>query len=321
LRKARGRALQVSLIYLGITVPYILLSDRLVTFVAGDMARAAAFQSIKGVAFVVTTAILLYFLILRQMRSLLRLERARQSEERFVALGEISARVTHEYNNILMTIQPWVEVLRRRLPDERDAVTAVDRIDEALDRAKVVTSEVLRFARPAPPELTTTNVCSLIGRFVESIRPMVRPGIAIRTECASDAHVLADAGQLQQVLTNLVLNARDAIEGAGQISISCRVMDGSDSRLDFLERRARKVVRILVRDTGAGIAAGDLPHVFDPAFSTKSKGTGLGLAITRQIIRRHGGAIVARSTHGHGAAFHIYLPALDTPADSPQTEG
>jgi two-component system, cell cycle sensor histidine kinase and response regulator CckA len=234
-----------------------------------------------------------------------RLERQLEQAYRVSGLGRVAATIAHEFNNVLMGIQPFTEVIRRRTDDEK-ILRAATQIATSVTRGKRVTEEILRFTQPAEPSLQEITLGdwlrsllpelkSLAGRNVEIAMQLPERPVAIRT----------DPEQLQQVVTNLVLNARDAMSDGGRIVISVH-----DEESSGLGPSLEGLVLLEISDNGSGMQRDVLDHIFDPLFTTKRTGTGLGLAVAQQIIRRQGGSISAESTPGKGTTFHIVLPAV-----------
>jgi PAS domain S-box-containing protein len=221
-----------------------------------------------------------------------KLEQKLEQANRVSSLGRLAATVAHEFNNVLMGISPFVEVIRRK--PERTA-EALDQIAGAIGRGKRITAEILRFTRPA--ELV--RVVFAVGPWLRELAAELRPALSAKHRLVVEhvdpsLRVLADRAQLHQVMTNLLLNARDAMPDGGTVSIAAR--------------RDGRFVHVTVRDTGGGMSEETLRHIFEPLFTTKCTGTGLGLAVAHQVVQRHGGEIFAESTPGAGTTFHLFVP-------------
>lgn len=227
------------------------------------------------------------------------LDRQLEQAGRVASLGRLAATIAHEFNNVLMAISISVDVLRRdNLSAERRSM-AIERITAAIERAKRITGEILRFTRPADAALALVNVGALLTDFAAEARSLLKSDQEIRVEAPESLFVNGDRNLLHQVLTNLVMNARDALEGAGMIVIGAR--------------HEQRYVHLFVSDTGAGMTPDVLEQVFEPLFTTKRSGTGLGLAVVHQIVIRHGGQISVQSTPGVGTTFDILLPFAEPP--------
>lgn len=239
------------------------------------------------------------------------LERA----NRLTSLGRVAATMSHEFNNVLMGIQPFAEALGRRTTDEK-VLEATRHIRESVKRGRRVTQEVLRFTRPAEPSRKPVLVQKWLSDCATELCSLLPARIRLDVDVAPDTLAAEiDRDQITQVVTNMVINARDAIaEKNGTIRVSARPPSGT--RFSFgIVPDTEKLVHLCIRDDGPGIAAADLQHVFEPFFTTKKSGTGLGLAVAHQVVRLHGGHIFAESTPGAGTAFHLFLPrSMETEA-------
>jgi len=227
-----------------------------------------------------------------------RLERRVQQAQRVASLGRVAATMAHEFNNVLMGIQPFGEVIRRTSAEPK-SLNAASHILDSVARGRQVTQEILRFTRPADLSLDRVDLHEWAVRLVPELRGIAGQRVAIELDVPADPVVArCDAVQIQQVMTNLVLNARDAMPEGGSVTIRVGwAEDGSGMAL------------LSVQDTGSGIPPESLQTIFEPLFTTKKSGTGLGLAVAHQVVHRHGGLIYAESTPGQGALFTIHLPA------------
>jgi PAS domain S-box-containing protein len=241
---------------------------------------------------------------------------ARKLEEakRMSSLGQVAASLAHEFNNVLMGIQPFVEVIGRGeavTPAVRDALGHITR---AIGRGKRASQEILRFVTPKEPQLfvldATVWLPSLLGQLVAALPSTVALSSSIDPEVR---FILGDREHLEQVITNLVFNARDAIEGTGTIRIGVALACSPGG-----SRAEAKFVHMSVSDDGPGIAPANIDRIFEPLFTTKRNGTGLGLAIARRLIEGHGGMLTAENRPEGGSAFHLLVPAADAPCASMQ---
>lgn len=221
------------------------------------------------------------------------------------ALGELTGTATHEFNNVLMTIMNYAK-MGLRSDDAASREKSLSKILEASQRAAKITNTILAQARNRSDSLEPTR----LGRVVEDSlmlleREMRKYRVAVETELDSSApEAMASGNQLQRVLLNLLINARQAMPEGGTVLV--RVAGCDDGR----------AVELTVRDNGCGIPAERLPRIFDSFYSTKAGpdesgkgGTGLGLAACKDIVDAHGGRIRVESTPGRGTAFIIRLPA------------
>ena len=236
---------------------------------------------------------------------------ARKLEEskRMSSLGQVAASLAHEFNNVLMGIQPFVETLSRTVPDTVTVREAIGHITRAIGRGKRASQEILRFANPKEPLLSVLDVRTWLPTLLGQIMAVLPPSIALRSSLhPSVQFVSGDAEHLEQVVTNLVFNAREALGGSGTIHIEVAPSGA-----------AAELVRISVCDDGPGIAPATLPHIFEPLFTTKRNGTGLGLSIARRLMEGQHGSLTAENRAEGGAAFHLQLRAAEAPAVAEQS--
>ena len=232
---------------------------------------------------------------------------ARKLEEakRLSSLGQVAASLAHEFNNVLMGIQPFVEVIGRN-PSSSRVPDALTHITRAIARGKRASQEVLRFANPKEPQLSTVDVRTWLPGCLGQLRAAVPPSIKLDSSIDPDVHLVrGDSVHLEQVITNLVYNARDAIAGTGSIHV-------------YVSLAGADLVRISVCDDGPGIAPDMLDRIFEPLFTTKRNGTGLGLAIARRLMERQGGTLVAENRPSKGSVFHVLVPVLKETAAATQ---
>jgi PAS domain S-box-containing protein len=212
-------------------------------------------------------------------------------------LGALAATVAHEFNNILMGISPFATIVQRSAGDDRRLQKAGEHNQGAGERARLLVRELQQHTRPRQVVRAPIDVGSWLRDAMVELRPLIPPSIHLHLEIATPRLTIdGDRTQLTQVLTNLILNARDAIHEAGSITLVAR--NDPDSQRIQLE----------VRDTGQGIPPDDLTRIFAPLFTTKGEGgTGLGLAVSRRIVEAHGGSIDVSSVVGSGTRFLITL--------------
>ena len=247
-------------------------------------------------------------------------ERVRHAQ-RMEAVGQLAGGVAHEINNMMQGVLGFSELLLHALPagDERRA--DVEQIRRAAGRAAMVTGQLLAFSRR---QVLRAEVLEL-GAVIENIEPMLRRLLGedrqlVVSRASGIGRVKADQGQVEQVLINLALNARDAMPSGGRLTLALRNVDldlAYGGRHPGIEIRPGPYVMIAVSDTGHGMDAATQARIFEPFFTTKptGQGTGLGLATVYGIIRQSGGYIWVYSEPGEGTTFKVYLPVLvDPPA-------
>ncbi len=232
--------------------------------------------------------------------------------QRLTALGELASTTTHEFNNVLMTIINYAKMgIRHKDPETRQK--AFEKILAAGNRAAKITNSVLGFARNRSGSFEPTDMVKLIDDSLLLLeREMNKYRISVERQIEAVPLALANPNQIQQVLLNLLINARQAMPQGGRVIV----------RLSH--DAASGMIEMMVRDNGCGIAPESLRRIFDPFFTTKKGpdasgkgGTGLGLSACRDIIEAHHGRIRVDSTVGKGTAFTIKLPLAATAAAAP----
>jgi PAS domain S-box-containing protein len=226
-----------------------------------------------------------------------KLEHQLAQAQRVSSLGRVAATIAHEFNNVLMGIQPFGEILQRGTASDPKLQKAAKQILTSVARGKRVTEDILRFTQPAEPSLHSVDLNRWLLQLLPELRVLVGKRVNVEVNTSPRVvHVRCDPAQLQQVVTNLVINARDAMPAGGTVAIT-------------LSEGEHEMIALEVRDTGIGMPEAVLENIFEPLFTTKRSGTGLGLAIAKQVIKRHGGSIAVTSTPGQGTSFRILLPA------------
>jgi len=225
-----------------------------------------------------------------------------QRADRLSSLGLLTAGLAHEIRNPLVAIRTFTQLLPERYADPEFRDNFKSLALREVDRICGLVNDLLSFARPSTPKVSPENaneIVESIARILES--EAKEKDVAIHLHLAPELpKIFIDKEQIKQVAMNVILNAIQSVEGQGEVEVSTR-MFSKDSSERFLQ--------IEVRDTGVGIEEGDLENIFNPFFTTKKDGNGLGLSISHQIIKEHGGYMVADSKPGEGTAFYINLPA------------
>lgn len=225
---------------------------------------------------------------------------ARKLEEakRMSSLGQVAASLAHEFNNVLMGIQPFIEVIGRN-PSGPRVGDALSHITRAIGRGKRASQEVLRFANPKEPQVSAIDIRTWLPACLGQLTASLPAPVTLESSIEARVGLIrGDSEHLEQVVTNLVFNARDALAGKGLIQV--KVSRDADSGF----------VRISVCDDGPGIAPHLVGRIFEPLFTTKRNGTGLGLAIARRLMERQGGGLTVENRAEGGSAFHISVPAI-----------
>lgn len=238
--------------------------------------------------------------------------RTMEEAKRMSSLGQVAASLAHEFNNVLMGIQPFVEVIGRQVSVTRPITDALGHIARAIKRGKRASQEILRFANPKEPQLFDIDVRLWLPTLLGQLMAALPSSIGLSSLVEPNVHFIrGDCEHLEQVITNLVFNARDAIAGSGAIHIAVSIAGTAANGAD------EELVCISVCDDGPGIAPPTLDRIFEPLFTTKRNGTGLGLAIARRLMERQGGSLTGENRPGgRGAAFHLFVPAAESSVSS-----
>ena len=244
-------------------------------------------------------------------------ERDRLQEEvlraqKLEAVGQLAGGVAHEFNNLLMAIRGHSELLLERLPAGRPERADTQQILGAAERATVLTRQLLAFGRKQVLKPRHVDLGEAAAAAVELLRPLIQPGISLTVEAAPGLPAaIADPAQVEQLLVNLILNARDAIADRGEISLTATVaqVDDADSGSEHVEPGV--YAGITVTDTGRGMSEETRARMFEPFFTTKEvgDGSGLGLSTVYGIVRQGGGFVDVVSEPALGTSVTVYLPA------------
>jgi len=243
------------------------------------------------------------------------LEKQARTAQRLEAVGTLAGGVAHDFNNALTGIFGFGELLRMRLADDACAQAELDEILRCAVRASTLTRQLLTFARRQAIEPVPLNLNSVVTDLMKLVQNTVGERIETRTLLGKDLPtVRADRGQIEQVLMNLCLNARDAMPSGGTLVVETAAVAVDEehvSRHPYMKTGRYAVLS--VTDTGTGMDEKTREKIFEPFFTTKGpeKGTGLGLAMVHGIVKRHDGYVHVFSEQGKGTAFRIHLPAVD----------
>ncbi len=241
----------------------------------------------------------------------------RQAEEQLVeaqkmeALGRLAGGIAHDFNNVLSAIQGHAELIHHERTDLHGAREAAGFVEAAAQRGAGLTAQLLAFSRRQILQPTALDLDRVVREIVPMVERLLGRGIVLRVLPGATRTVLADRSQLDQVILNLCVNARDAMPRGGTLTIETRDADLDAIRASVLGAPAGgRFVTLCVADTGIGMDAETRSHLFEPFFTTKRAGggTGLGLATVGGVVRQSGGAIEVESAPGAGTTFRVYLP-------------
>ena len=246
-------------------------------------------------------------------------EQLRQAQK-LQSIGQLVAGIAHDFNNLMQVVNGCAELARGQIPPEHVAAKSIDQVALAGDKAKDLVKQLLAFSRQQVIEPVDLDLNEEIGNSQKMLRHMIGEHIQFEFVAAKDlGEVLADKGQIQQVLMNLCVNARDAMPNGGTLTIETKEVSIAPQDLEAygLSRPGRYVL-LSITDTGCGMDQATCEKLFEPFFTTKGvgKGTGLGLSTVYGIVKQHNGHITVYSEPGEGTTFKIYLPVSNPlPAD------
>lgn len=232
-----------------------------------------------------------------KINRLIEMEEQVKRSQRLAALGEMAAMIAHEVKNPLSSMNFSLFSLENRLAKGMDISGDISALREAFQRLDRITRDLLTFSADSTLNLAPTQLNRVLRRSVDEIRFQANPGVVIDESYGADLPlVMADADRLQEVFTNILLNALAAVEEGGTVRVSTSAR--------------RTVVTVAIEDNGPGIAPEHLKKIFNPFFTTRSQGTGLGLPIARKTVEAHRGCIRVHSRPGKGSRFEVSLPAV-----------
>lgn len=237
--------------------------------------------------------------------------------QKMEAVGHYAGGLAHDFNNILMAIAGYGQLLMASLPPEAASRQYAEKILSASERGEKLTSSLFSFSRKQETEEKPVELNRIITDAEDILARLIKDNIELQCElCDGNTAIMADTNQMEQVLMNLVKNASDAIEGRGSITISTQRVKAGEQAAEL--KRGRLIgphILLTVTDTGHGMDPETCKNIFEPFYTCKEKGkgTGLGLAVVQGIVKRHKGCIVVDSTPSKGTKFSLYLPALPLP--------
>ncbi|HYE75092.1 MAG TPA: ATP-binding protein, partial [Blastocatellia bacterium] len=248
-------------------------------------------------------------------------EELRQSQaqlaqaQKMEAVGRLAGGIAHDFNNLLTVIMGFSQLLMKRLGPEHPLQNEVEQIREAGERAAALTSQLLAFSRKQVAQPRVINLGEVVNGVKKILQRLIGEDIELTTVIDHlSGGVNIDQGQIEQVIFNLVVNARDAMEKGGKLTIGVNDVDLDDAYArTHISARPGPYTVMTVTDTGKGMDAETKAHIFEPFFTTKEmgRGTGLGLAMVYGIVKQNNGFIWVYSEPGVGTTFKIYFPRID----------
>ncbi|MCC6235277.1 MAG: PAS domain S-box protein [Verrucomicrobiales bacterium] len=252
--------------------------------------------------------------------------------QKMEAIGQLAGGLAHDFNNVLAAIMVHLGLMKNNPGLDPANREIVEELEVEARRAAGMTRQLLLFSRRSVMQLRILDVNEVIENLLKMLRRLLGEHVRLEWHATPALpRVEGDSGMLEQVVMNLAVNARDAMDGGGRLTISTQSIDVPTAHsISHPEARPGRYVRLSVEDTGAGIDDDTLKHLFEPFFTTKSAGhgTGLGLATVYGIVRQHRGWLEVHTQLGAGSVFHVYLPGttktappVAAPADSPEVRG
>jgi nitrogen-specific signal transduction histidine kinase len=239
-----------------------------------------------------------------------RLAEQLQQAQKMEAVGRLAGGIAHDFNNVLTAITGYCELALRKVKPDEPVRRHLEGIRAAADKATAFTRQVLSFSRKQKSSPRLVDLDDLAASVVSMLHPVIGEDIrVVHARSSALWPVMADPGQLQQVLLNLAVNARDAMPEGGELSIETANVDLPDA---YSVREQGPHVMVAVKDTGVGMSDEVRSHLFEPFFTTKDpgRGTGLGLATVHGIVKQSGGHLVVESAPDRGSTFRVYLPRV-----------
>ncbi|MBZ5540712.1 MAG: PAS domain-containing protein [Acidobacteriia bacterium] len=245
------------------------------------------------------------------------LEEQLRGAQKMEAIGQLAGGIAHDFNNLLMVIQGHIELLLGRPAIDPGVARDAEAIQRAADRAAAITQQLLAFSRKQVLQPRVLELCSVVADISSLLRRLIGAEVDLQLALSrAPLWVKADEGQIERVVLNLVVNARDAMPGGGTVTVETESVPAGSALLHrYPDIPSGDYVRLTVRDTGIGMDAVTQARIFEPFFTTKQlgKGTGLGLATVYGIVQQSGGWISVNSALEQGTTFEILLPAVPAP--------
>jgi PAS domain S-box-containing protein len=259
----------------------------------------------------------LVFVIVRDATERTRLEEKLRQAQKMEAVGRLAGGVAHDFNNLLTVINGYSELIQAQLSRDHPARALIAEVTKAGDRAATLTRRLLAFSRQQVIAPRVLDLNEVVADTEKMLRRLIGEDIELTTTPGADlGHIKADPGQVEQIIVNLAVNARDAMPTGGKLTLATwNAENGENGAQPAAKVQPTRYVILAVMDTGCGMDAATQAHLFEPFFTTKQmgKGTGLGLATVDGIVKQMGGFIEVDSGVGQGTVFRIFLPRVDEP--------
>ena len=270
--------------------------------------------------------------VVQDISEQLKLETQLRQSQKMEAIGHLAAGVAHDFNNLLTIVQGHTSLQLAKTTLDSDVAWSLQQVQGAGERAAALTRQLLAFSRKQIMEMKVVSLSEVIGNIASMLRRLTPETIDVTFEHAPALPLIyADVCNLEQIIVNLVVNARDAMRTGGTIAVRTDAAEVTAAQVArWPEARVGHFTRLTVTDTGEGMSTETLARIFEPFFTTKEvgKGTGMGLATVQGIVQQHDGWIEADSQPGQGTTFRIYLPATTraaaagaVPVAAPQRDG
>jgi two-component system cell cycle sensor histidine kinase/response regulator CckA len=264
----------------------------------------------------------------RQERERIEMEKEKEKlrsqliqSQKIEAIGVLAGGIAHDFNNILSSVQGYCELALLKAGHNSHLRRDLLQIQDAAVRGSGLTRQLLLFSRKHPMEATTLDINEIVAGILDMLRHLIGEDITVEVDLEEGAWTIrGDRTGIEQVIMNLVVNARDAMPGGGSISVSTENVEVDDVKaLKSADAEPGRFVCLVVRDSGKGMDGQTVGHIFEPFYTTKEmgRGTGLGLSVVHGIVKQHGGWIDVESTPGEGSIFAVYLP-MSSSLERPQ---
>jgi two-component system cell cycle sensor histidine kinase/response regulator CckA len=245
-----------------------------------------------------------------------------QQSQKMEAMGRLAGGVAHDFNNLLTVIRGFTELIAATLDPTAASRRYADELMKAANQASGLTNQLLTFSRKQVLEPRLVNMNDLVSNSETILRRLIGNDVALFTSLSQHlGPVKADPGQIEQIIMNLCVNARDAMPQGGSLTIETGMTELDSSSCEALDLHPGRYVLLSVTDTGSGMDQATLAKLFEPFFTTKApgKGTGLGLSIVYGIVKQSHGHVTVTSEVGQGTTFTIYLPQVEAPLPDGRT--